>query len=76
MENENQKVLDINEIAVYLHTSTQTIRKLISKGVIPSFKLGRKIYVSKSSLETWIRNQEMKCIHSKEKETEVKSIKE
>lgn len=76
MENTNQKILDINEVAVYLHSSTQTIRKLIRENIIPSFRLGRRIYVSKDSLETWIKNQEMQVIKNKDSETEVKNIKE
>lgn len=76
MENTNQKILDINEVAVYLHSSTQTIRKLIRENIIPSFRVGRRIYVSKDSLETWIKNQEMQVVKNKDSETEVKNIKE
>ena len=74
MENTNQKILDINEVGVYLHSSAQTIRKLIKDNIIPSFRVGRRIYVNKDSLETWIRNQEMQVIKNKDEETEVKSI--
>lgn len=76
MENTNQKILDINEVAVYLHSSTQTIRNLIRENIIPSFRVGRRIYVSKDSLETWIKNQEIQIIKNKDSQTEVKSIKE
>lgn len=75
--NENIKeILDINEVAVYLHSSTQTIRKLIREKIIPSFRVGRRIYIKKDSLEVWIKNQEMRIMQNANIENEIISIGE
>ena len=76
MEDKNQKVLDINELAVYLHCSTQTIRKMIRNKEIPYFNIGRKMYISKETIDIWIRNQEMKNLQREENEEVVKNIGE
>lgn len=57
--NEN-KVLDIKEMASYLKCSISTIRNLVKNNKIPNFRVGTKIYFRLSSIERWIEENETK----------------
>ena len=46
-----KSVLNVDEAAVHLNLSRQTLRRLTRAGVIPSFKLGRYLNYSRVALD-------------------------
>lgn len=64
MENEKQMLLDLKELSIYLHCSIQTIRKMIANKEIPCIRIGRKYYVSKATIDLWIKKQELIVIQN------------
>lgn len=50
-------ILDVKEAAEYLHCSESTIRKLMRKKQIPSFRVAYRVYFKKSLLDLWVENQ-------------------
>ena len=62
MENKEQlEVMTVKEVAEYLHCSQSTIRKLLKKKQIPSFRIAYRIFFKKDMIDLWITNQ---CISS------------
>ena len=60
------EVFTVKEVANYLHCSQSTIRKLLKKNQIPSFRVGYRIFFKKSLIDQWITNQWItnQCIRS------------
>ncbi len=56
-----EDVLDVKEVADYLHCSQSTIRKLLRKKEIPNFRVAYRIFFKKSLIDSWVNNQ---CISS------------
>jgi excisionase family DNA binding protein len=52
--------LNLNEASDYLGLSKHSIYSYTSRGVIPHYKTGRKIYFSIEELNKWILNKENK----------------
>ena len=57
------EVFNVKEVAEYLHCSQSTIRKLLKKKAIPSFRIAYRIFFKKEHIDLWINNQ---CITSLE----------
>lgn len=48
------EILSLEEMSRYLKVSKQVIYKLVQRGKIPSFKLGRRLRFRKSKVDSWI----------------------
>jgi len=55
------EVFNVKEVAEYLHCSQSTIRKLLKKKQIPSFRIAYRIFFKKDLIDLWISNQ---CIQN------------
>ena len=55
------EVMNVKEVAEYLHCSQSTIRKLLKKKQIPSFRIAYRIFFKKDLIDLWISNQ---CIQN------------
>lgn len=55
-----EKILNIIEMAKYLHCSVSTIRNMVRNFEIPHFRLGVKIYFRLSAIERWLNEKERK----------------
>lgn len=53
----SMEVLNIKEVADYLHCSVSTIRKLIRENNIPYFRIGSKLLFEKEKVEEWVCSQ-------------------
>lgn len=51
------EVFNVKEVAEYLHCSQSTIRKLLKKKQIPSFRIAYRIFFKKEHIDLWINNQ-------------------
>lgn len=49
--------MSIAELAVYLHVSEQTVRRLIRTREIPSFKVRNQIFVRQMDVDAWVDRQ-------------------
>jgi len=55
LTNQNQqKILNVDEAATYLTISKSHLYKLTSRGEIPHSKQGKRIYFSKAELDVWL----------------------
>jgi excisionase family DNA binding protein len=59
-ENLDIGLLSIEEVAALLGKRPQTIRNLIAKRQLPFVRVGRKNFVRRESLETWLKRKEFK----------------
>jgi len=57
------EVMNVKEVAEYLHCSQSTIRKLLKRKQIPSFRVAYRIFFKKDLIDLWVSNQ---CINSLE----------
>ena len=55
-ENGFEKWTGLNEIAVYLGVTKDTIRNLLKKNKIPAHKIGRQWRFRKSEVDDWINS--------------------
>lgn len=51
------KDLDVDQLATYLHTTPQKVRKLIDRGKIPARKIGGQWKVSEAEVHNWLEDQ-------------------
>ena len=51
------ETLTVTEVASYLRVSRQTVYTLIREGKIPHFKVGNKVRIKRSDLETMTNTQ-------------------
>jgi len=51
---EQKEILTIDETSTFLNLAKATIYALTSKGKIPHFKTGKKLYFKRSELIAWI----------------------
>ena len=70
----NNTILTPTELANYLRVSAQKIYSMTKAGEIPYFKIGKKIFYSKETIDIWIQNQELYLKPIEEDQTKVKSI--
>lgn len=52
------EVFDINTLSKYLGCSAQTIRIMVKENKIPTYRLGRKYFFRKASIDDWLCTQE------------------
>jgi excisionase family DNA binding protein len=50
--------LSVPEVAEALSIGVSQAWKIVNAGVIPSFRVGRRVLVSKASLEEWVARVE------------------
>jgi excisionase family DNA binding protein len=62
-------VLNMNEAAVYLKISKQTLYGMTSKRVLPHYKHGHRIYFRKAELDDWINKGKVKTREEIEEES-------
>ncbi len=55
------EILNIKEVASYLHCSISLIRNLVRSGEIPYFRLGNRLFFKKETINFWISNNENKA---------------
>ncbi len=55
--NSTSEIMTVTEVADYLKISEVTTYKLVQKGVIPSFKVGRHWRVKREDLSEFIEKQ-------------------
>ena len=68
---QTEKPLTLNEAAQYLDISKSYLYKLTCKNAIPHFKpTGKRIYFSKSELDTWILRNPVKTTGAIEQEAD------
>ncbi len=48
------KILSVQEAAVFLNLAVPTVYSMTSKHIIPYYKRGKKLYFSESELSKWI----------------------
>ncbi len=54
-----EETFNIKELSTYLKCSVSEIRKLVKEKNIPFYRVGRKIYCRKESIDKWIIQQEI-----------------
>ena len=54
LSNSSQQILWIDDAAKFLNLAKPTIYGLLSKGKLPHYKRGRKVYFLRSELEAWL----------------------
>lgn len=54
-EDTRDKRLSVSEAAAFLSISPQAIYTMVSRGVIPYHKPGKRLYFDRQDLEEWIR---------------------
>ena len=59
LNNNENTVFNINQVANYLGCSVQTIRTRIKEGEIPTYQIGRKYLFRKSKIDEWIAEKEL-----------------
>ena len=52
------EILSLEELTRYLKVSKQVVYKLVQRGKIPSFKLGKRLRFRKSKIDAWIDKRE------------------
>lgn len=55
---DNNDILTIKELSVYLKLAEKTAYRLASDGKIPGFKVGGAWRFRKSEIDQWIKSQE------------------
>ncbi len=57
---DNDDILTIKELSLYLKLAEKTAYRLASDGKIPGFKVGGAWRFRKSEIDIWIKEQEQK----------------
>jgi PTS system nitrogen regulatory IIA component len=52
-----ERLLTIDEVAVFLHMNPMTVYAWVKDGRIPAFKIGRVWRFRKTEIEEWLRKQ-------------------
>jgi excisionase family DNA binding protein len=55
---DNDNILTIKELSLYLKLAEKTAYRLASDGKLPGFKVGGAWRFRKSEIDQWIKNQE------------------
>lgn len=61
-----QQIIWMDDAAKLLNLAKQTIYGLISKGKLPYYKRGRKVYFLRTELETWLLTGKQKTMADEE----------
>ncbi len=52
-----RKLMCVADVAKAIGASTQTVQRLMARGDIPAFKLGRRWYVSEERFDEFVRKE-------------------
>lgn len=52
---------NIKELSSYLKCSIAELRKLVKNNDIPYYRIGKKLFFKKTSIEYWIEQKEQQC---------------
>ena len=52
---EDNKILNVEEVAKFLNVTKSTIYGYINKKIIPFMKKGKKLYFCKNEIEHWVK---------------------
>jgi excisionase family DNA binding protein len=66
----NDKLLNVEEAAQFLHLSVPTIYGLVGKSQLPVNKRGKRLYFSEKELLNWVKEGRKKTISETENEAE------
>lgn len=55
VEGNANEMLSVAEAATFLNISTQAVYTMVSRGIIPYHKPGKRLYFDRQDLEEWIR---------------------
>ena len=72
--NNSNNMFDITSLSTYLGVNPQLIRTLIKDNAIPFFRIGKKYYFRRESIENWLTAKEEQN-HSSISEEKITSIK-
>ena len=56
----NNPTMSIEQVAVYLNRSTQTIRRLITKGQLRAVRVGRSLRIEEKALADFLNTAQVK----------------
>ena len=59
---ENEKLLDVKEVAMIIKVSVATIRKWVFTGYIPYKKIGRAVRFSAAEIQDWANSKSVSPI--------------
>ena len=65
---EFDKHMTAEELAEYIDVALSTVHKWSSKGIVPGFKKGKRLYFSKKEIDQWLRQQKKKTLAEIESE--------
>lgn len=54
---DNEQVLTLDELAIYLKVSKSTLYKLLGEGKVSGQKVGRHWRFSKSAIDAWLKGE-------------------
>ena len=57
----NKITLTIYEVAYVLGIGEQTAYRMHERGELPTFKIGRRVFCSRTALEAWVAEKAMKA---------------
>lgn len=63
-EDDQDKIFDCGDLAIYLGVKVSWVRTHIVSSTIPFFKVGKYIRFRQSSIDEWIRRQTIEPINS------------
>lgn len=72
-QTETDKLLTIQEAAIFLHLSKLTLYSYVSKASIPVSKQGKRLYFSKHELTEWVKAGRKKTISEIQNDSYLKS---
>ena len=61
---ENEKLLDVKEVAMIIKVSAATIRKWVFIGYIPYKKIGRAIRFSAAEIQGWTNSKSVSPVYA------------
>jgi len=52
-----ERLMTVGEVASYLSCSISTVRRLVARGRIPHYRLGRMVRFRRGELDSWLARQ-------------------
>ena len=63
-----EQMMTVREVATYLRCSVSTVRRFVSRGAIPHYRLGKLVRFRRGEIESWLTLH-----HEGEVPTEIKA---
>lgn len=57
------KVLTVKDLSAILKIGITQTQKLMGSPAFPSYRIGKKMFVTEEALETWLKKVQNKTIH-------------